>query len=196
RGIISERGDPLCIIGVDSSPACGVNATYYDTAKRPGRGAFLARFPDIRAVDAGQFARYRVYLAAPLFSEAEQQYNLVIHDLLTRHLFDVYLPQEVGDNSGCRDKAEHDRIFKKHVEALNAADIVVAICDGPDADSGTAWEMGYAYALGKRVVVLRTDFRMAGHRECVNLMLEESSTVVRSRDDLPSVLHSPLLLPP
>ncbi len=192
RETIRERGEPLCIVGVDSSPTCGVTATYYSAEKQPGRGTFLARFPDIRAFDVKTFARYRIYLAGPLFTEAELAYNRVLSNLLTRHLFDVYLPQEVGDNSSCRGRDEHRAIFDRHVLALREADIVVAVCDGADADSGTSWEMGYAYALGKPVVALRTDFRMAGHHECVNLMLEESAVVVMKKEDLPAALDSPL----
>ncbi|WP_243670953.1 nucleoside 2-deoxyribosyltransferase [Methanoculleus chikugoensis] len=60
-------------------------------------------------------------------------------------------------------------------------------------DSGTSWEMGYAYALKKKVVALRTDFRIAGHHERVNLMLEESAGVVTRKEDLPPrALGSPL----
>ncbi|MDN7024891.1 DUF523 domain-containing protein [Methanoculleus sp. FWC-SCC1] len=194
REIIRERGEPpLCIIGADSSPTCGVAATYYTAEKQPGRGVFLARFPEIRALDVKIFGKYRIYLAGPLFTEAETAYNLVIRDLLVRNLFEVYLPQEVGDTSHCRGKAEHRIIFTQHVRALDEADIVVAVCDGADADSGTSWEMGYAYAHGKRLVALRTDFRMAGHHECVNLMLEESAIVVLKKEELPGVLESPLV---
>ncbi|HQD26312.1 MULTISPECIES: nucleoside 2-deoxyribosyltransferase [Methanoculleus] len=194
RKIIRERGEPpLAIVGVDSSPTCGVNATYYSTEKQPGRGAFLARFPEIPAVDVKEFARYRVYLAGPLFSEAERTYNLAIHDLLESHLFDVYLPQEVGDTSHTRCREEHRAIFAQHLAALQDVDLVVAVVDGADADSGTSWEMGYAYALGKRVVALRTDFRIAGQHELVNLMLEESAEVVTKKEDLPRVLGSLLL---
>jgi len=175
---------------VDSSPTCGVNATYYSSEKQPGRGAFLARFPEIRAVDVKDFARYRIYLAAPLFSEAEQAYNLILRDLLEQHLFDVYLPQDVGDTSHTRCREEHAAIFAQHIQALQDADIVVAVIDGADADSGTSWEMGYAYALGKRVIALRTDFRIAGHHERVNLMLEESAIVVTEKEDLPRALGS------
>ena len=194
RKIIRERGEPpLASAGVDSSPTCGVNATYYSTEKQPGRGAFLARFPEIPAVDVKEFARYRVYLAGPLFSEAERTYNLAIHDLLESHLFDVYLPQEVGDTSHTRCREEHRAIFAQHLAALQDVDLVVAVVDGADADSGTSWEMGYAYALGKRVVALRTDFRIAGQHELVNLMLEESAEVVTKKEDLPRVLGSLLL---
>ena len=191
RAIIRERGEPpLAIVGVDSSPTCGVTATYYSSVKQPGRGAFLARFPDIRAVDVKEFARHRIYLAAPLFSEAERAYNLLLHDFLERHLFDVYLPQEVGDTSNTRCREEHQAIFAQHLLALQEADIVVGVIDGADADSGTSWEMGYAYALGRRIVALRTDFRIAGHHELVNLMLEESAAVITAKEDLPGVLGS------
>ena len=194
HAIIRERGAPLAIVGVDSSPACGVETTYYSSEKQPGRGAFLARFPDIRAVDVKEFARYRIYLAAPLFSEAEQAYNLVLHDLLEEHLFDVYLPQNVGDTSHTRCREDHQAIFAQHLQALQDADVVVAVIDGADADSGTSWEMGYAYASGTPVISVRTDFRRAGAHEHVNLMLEQSSRVVRNEDELLRALQSPFMV--
>jgi len=69
---------------------------------------------------------------------------------------------------------------------------MVAVIDGADADSGTAWEMGYAFALGKRVIALRTDFRSVGINEKVNLMLEQSATVVNSSEALIGAIQSPL----
>ena len=195
--IIKERGTPLCILGVNSSPTCGVTSTYYgsvgnESPKRDGRGVFLSRFAGIRAVDVAEFARYRVYLAAPLFSEAERTYNASLSDLLREHLFDVYLPQETGDDTDTRRQAEQVRIFSKNKEALDNADIVVAVIDGADADSGTAWEMGYAFARQKPVIAIRTDFRRTGTHEQVNLMLEESSVVISSPMQLPEAVKSPL----
>ena len=34
--------------------------------------------------------------------------------------------------------------------------------DGPDPDSGTSWECGYAYAKNKPVVLFRSDLRRSG----------------------------------
>jgi nucleoside 2-deoxyribosyltransferase/predicted secreted protein len=189
RGILEARGIPLGIIGVNSSPCCGVTAHYFgpggsEHPKRPGKGVFLARFPEIPAIDVEDFARYRIYLAAPLFSVAEKEYNKRLHELLSSHFFDVYLPQEVGDDTSQRDMESHREIFRKHREALDRTDVVVAVIDGADADSGTAWEMGYAYAHGIPVLAIRTDFRMAGHHEHVNLMLEQSARLVRSTREL------------
>ena len=45
--------------------------------------------------------------------------------------------------------------------------------DGPDPDSGTCWECGYAYATKKPVVLFRSDFRGSGDADDIpyNAML-------------------------
>ncbi|MGA2160842.1 MAG: nucleoside 2-deoxyribosyltransferase [Methanoregula sp.] len=194
--IIKERGSPLCILGVNSSPTCGVTSTYYGaegdkSAKRSGRGVFYVKFPDIPAQDVAEFSKYRIYLAAPLFSEAERSYNTVIAELLRAHYYEVYLPQDTGDNHSVRDKQEYAQIYNRNRRAIRDADIMVAIIDGADADSGTAWEMGYAAALKKPVIAIRTDFRMAGRHERVNLMLEQATRVVTDKNELLVALGVP-----
>lgn len=52
--------------------------------------------------------------------------------------------------------------------------MVVALIDGADVDSGAAWELGYAYARGKPIIALRTDYRGAEEGP-VNIMIERSS---------------------
>jgi nucleoside 2-deoxyribosyltransferase/predicted secreted protein len=197
ESVIVQRSNPVCILGVDSSPTCGVTSTYYGSEgssppKRNGRGVFLKGFPEIVAMDVTTFSRYRVYLAAPLFSEAERSYNRSIEELLRKNFFEVYLPQQAGDDSEIRGKEEQQLIFLKNLKALENADIIVAIIDGADADSGTAWEMGYAFALGKKVIGLRTDFRRSGNYEKVNFMLEESAIVVTNTSQLLEEIKSPL----
>jgi nucleoside 2-deoxyribosyltransferase len=176
-----------------------VTSTYYGSEggrppKREGRGVFFARFPGITAIDVTDFARYRIYLAAPLFSEAERSYNATLAERLKEQFFEVHVPQDVGDDSSGRDREEHERIFAANRSALERADLIVAVIDGADADSGTAWEMGYASALGKPVFALRTDFRKVGLNEHVNLMLEQSASVVRSIHELLALLKSPRTL--
>jgi len=192
---LRRRGLPLCIVGVDSSPCCGVNQTHAgerpgEPSKRPGRGAFLARFPAVQAVDVTAFARYRIYLAAPLFSQAERTYNRGLARALADHCFEVYLPQEKSDkNDTCgRDSDTTRRIYEDNLAAIRSADLLVAVCDGADTVSGVAWEMGYAAALGIPVVAIRTDFRRVGISERVNLMLEESGRFVENLDELLAVI--------
>jgi nucleoside 2-deoxyribosyltransferase/predicted secreted protein len=194
RDSIRLRGPPLCIIGVNSSPTCGVSSTYYGSegaipSKREGRGVFLSKFPAVPAMDVTVFARYRVYLAAPLFSDAERVFNASVARFLRTHLFAVHLPQEAGDDTDIRDIREQERLFLMNKTALEESDLVVAIIDGADADSGTAWEMGYAFASGKPVIALRTDFRRVGYYEHVNLMLEQSAKVVGNMDALLAALE-------
>jgi len=197
RKMVRERGNPLCIIGVNSSPTCGSTTTHYgslepgSSSKRPGRGVFLDRFPEIPVIDVSVFSRYRVYLAAPLFSDAERQFNLQLSTMLESHFFEVYLPQEAGDDSHDRGREEHWRIFESNLKALAESDMLVAVIEGADADSGTSWEMGYAFGHGIPVYSVRTDFRIAGQHELVNLMLEQSSVIVRNVGDLPRILNSP-----
>ncbi len=103
----------------------------------------------------------------------------------------IYLNRQVTIQK-YRDKAEQGLIFSKNLKALESADIIVAIIDGADADSGTAWEMGYAFARGKKVIGLRTDFRRSGNHEKVNFMLEESAIVVTNTNQLLDEIKSPL----
>ena len=51
--------------------------------------------------------------------------------------------------------------------------------DGPDPDSGTGWECGYAYRK-KPILLYRTDFRQAGDADDTpfNLMMLKSATAV------------------
>jgi nucleoside 2-deoxyribosyltransferase/predicted secreted protein len=196
RDIMADAGSPVLIVGVDSSPSCGVNRNWKSPAGRDsGRGVFLARFPDSTAVDVYDAAAYRVYLAAPLFSEAERRWNTRVKDLLQSFSYEVYLPQEGDDTDAGRDDAAFREIFRANLAALDTSDLVVAVIDGADADSGTCWEMGYAYAKGISIIAVRTDFRKAGNHELVNLMLEQAATVVRSLDELVSCLPCPIPAP-
>src|SRR5580704_16983392 len=114
----------------------------------------------------------KIYLAGPLFSLAEQSFNAELARFLESKGFEVWLPQEHEP----RDQTAR-AIFEMDVAAIDWADMVVACMDGPDPDSGTAWECGYAYAKGKPVVCYRTDFRLTGDTEgaSYNLMLSESA---------------------
>ena len=63
--------------------------------------------------------------------------------------------------------------------------------DGSDSDSGTSWEIGYAYATGKPIVLIRTDIREgAGTAGPNNAMLAESPTI---RVDMPAASTSEVI---
>ncbi|MDW7733204.1 MAG: nucleoside 2-deoxyribosyltransferase [Methanolobus sp.] len=118
----------------------------------------------------------QIYLAGPLFSRAERDFNLYLRDRLVEIGFKVFLPQEDGDDTlSSRLEEKMRNIFINDVKGIDESDIVLAVLDGgSDVDSGTAWEMGYAYAKGIPVLGLKTDFRTFGDEGIVNLMMEMS----------------------
>ncbi len=132
----------------------------------------------------------RIYLAGPLFSHAELEYNRKLRDLLLNKDFSVFLPQEdAEDTTDEREKQNQECIFKKCVESVDSSDIVVAVLDGVDVDSGTAWEIGYAYAKEKPVIGLRTDFRSLSDG-IVNLMVEMAIVALaRDEDELLQIIE-------
>jgi nucleoside 2-deoxyribosyltransferase len=113
----------------------------------------------------------RLYLAGPLFTTAEREFNDRVAALLRQAGYEVFLPQEQEQ----RDMSARD-IFLGDVAGVDWANVVVANMDGPDPDSGTCWECGYAYRK-KPIVLYRTDFRAAHEpdKSPYNLMLTESA---------------------
>ena len=112
----------------------------------------------------------KIYLAGPLFSTAEREFNARLAQELRQRGFEVFLPQESEQAS-----MTPRQIFQEDVRGIDWADVVVANMDGPDPDSGTCWELGYAYGKGKPQVVYRTDFRLFEGNDKINLMMTESA---------------------
>jgi nucleoside 2-deoxyribosyltransferase len=115
----------------------------------------------------------KLYLAAPLFSEGERAFNLFVAGALEAEGHAIYLPQR--DMSPAEGIGRTLTIFQANVAALGRTDAVVAICDGPQIDDGTAWEIGYAYGRNIQIFGLRTDTRIGPQPdERINLMVLES----------------------
>ena len=120
----------------------------------------------------------KVYFAGPLFTTAERAWNAEVVAALRAAGHEVFLPQEKEPG---KDAAG---IFAADVDGIDSADGLVAVMDGPDPDSGTCWEVGYAYGNSKPIVLVRTDFRdLAGTAGRYNPMMTESATI---RLDLPA----------
>jgi nucleoside 2-deoxyribosyltransferase len=114
----------------------------------------------------------KLFLSGPLFTVAEREFNAGLARFLDAQGFEVWLPQERVPRGGAK------AIFQSCVKGIEWADAVVACMDGPDPDSGTAWEVGYAYAKRKPIVCYRSDFRSGGDTKGApyNLMLSEAAT--------------------
>jgi nucleoside 2-deoxyribosyltransferase len=118
-----------------------------------------------------------VYLAGPLFTQAEWQWNQRLAEALQEHSLQVILPQDGAAPMLSGEKEFNARgLFDQNLQSIDRSDVVVALFDGPDVDSGTAWECGYAFKSAKPVVGVRTDIRAGGDdpQAAINLMLSIS----------------------
>ncbi len=142
-----------------------------------------------------------VYVAGPLFSEAERTFLEKMVDILAESANldpykDFFLPHRDGGELGKGPKRKD--IFDLDMNKLNSADIVVALLDGQDVDSGTCIELGYAHAKGKKIFGILTDFRsyytsdVEPHRP--NLMIwgvcEKGATLFHKLTDLAESFRS------
>ncbi len=132
---------------------------------------------------------HKIYLSGPLFSASEIAWGERFSALLREHLTDmeVIWPHEIVP-----DRAVPEGIFRANLKALDECDLMIAVLDGAQVDDGTAWEIGYFFSQGKKILGIRTDFRRAGESDGsrVNLMIERSCvTVASSTEELYSELE-------
>ena len=96
----------------------------------------------------------RIYFAAPLFNEAEREYNLKLVTLLESYGYEVFLPQRDGflapELEGKTEEEKTEMIFRKDRDEVLKADILFMVLDGRVPDEGACVELGIAYANGKR----------------------------------------------
>ena len=106
----------------------------------------------------------RVYLAGPLFSEAERTFNVRVTELL-EEFTEVYLPERDGElmtdliDTGVPSDVAASRVFRRDMDAIRQADYLIAILDGRAIDEGVAFELGVALSHSKRCIGLQTDCR-------------------------------------
>ena len=120
----------------------------------------------------------KIYIAGPLFCEAELSANERIDRILRECGHSTYLPQRDG---GCFATmpdlidgiTKEQVLFRNDIEALNWCDTLLFLMDGRVPDEGACFELGYAYATGKRCIGYKTDSRTFMYGKD-NLMLRES----------------------
>lgn len=117
-----------------------------------------------------------VYLAGPFFSDSQIEIVKDLNKSLQKNetIGNIFVPMEHQMNDG--DLVEFTSPWAKAVamndyKNVRESDIVVAIVDfdGQDMDSGTAAELGYAYATGRPVFL----YHAKNHDMMVNLMATE-----------------------
>jgi nucleoside 2-deoxyribosyltransferase len=154
----------------------------------------------------------KLYLASPLgFAESTRWFMGEVESVVGVHgvevvnpwRYDATLGESVARAERARSRerrlillqAINTEIAERNEKAIRGCDLMVAVLDGVDVDSGTASEVGFAYGLKKRIIGLRTDFRLSGDNEAalinvqVRYWIETSGgSIVRSLRELGSLV--------
>jgi len=116
------------------------------------------------------------YIAGPLFSEGERYFLQQIDQICQKLNVKTFLPHRDADHN-----QSQKNIFDLNIENLKKCDILVAVLDGSDVDSGTAFEIGFCFQLHKFIIGIRTDYRKTAIENVpdplaaeVNLMIQYS----------------------
>lgn len=121
----------------------------------------------------------KAYLAGPLFSRAELDFNLRFAALLTAACSDLALEFVLPQDRSAELVGQPDflaSMYRFCLDQIDRCDVVVCVLEGADADSDTCVEIGYAVAKRRPIVGLRTDLRSSEDRG-VNLMVAQSCDV-------------------
>jgi len=119
----------------------------------------------------------KIYLASPLgFSPEYRSYREKIKARLVQLGYEVFDPWAQPFSKAIREASKiedyHERlaaftrlatdIGSVNENAIRDCDILLAVLDGAEVDSGTASEVGFAVGIGKPCHGLRTDWRDSG----------------------------------
>ncbi|MDA2970182.1 MAG: nucleoside 2-deoxyribosyltransferase [Actinomycetota bacterium] len=131
----------------------------------------------------------KVYIAGPLFDDHEREYLEKIATTLEKIGYQTFLPhRDAGLVEGEFTHSKKTEIFDIDIEALNEADILVALLTGRDVDSGTAAEVGIAYAQSKTLIGVN-----ANNIKIINNfvwgLFDYGNRIVNNIDELEDVLN-------
>lgn len=100
----------------------------------------------------------KVYWANSLFSEADRDFNAKCITRLRECGFVVLDPQENLFNNP-QATSNTGKVFETDTQMISDCDVFIACIDQETIDAGVTCELGIAWAQGKTICALYTDFR-------------------------------------
>jgi len=145
----------------------------------------------------------RLYVAGPLFSEAERSWLDMLAARLRTEDFDCFVPHEHFPELA---DVTVEAVYRIDTEGLRSADALVAWLDGAMVDDGTACEIGMFAELARSqseryrgIVGIATDLRLERRRQqgvvgggmnlFVSGAIESCGKIVYAVDDVVAALH-------
>ncbi len=136
-----------------------------------------------------------IYLANPLgFTEAGRHF---LHEKLIPTIEDLgytvinpfeEISKEEVEEAKASDFKEREENLKEldrgmgesNRKSIENCDIVIAVLEGSDVDSGTAAEVGYATGIGKKIIGYRSDFRLSSENIGTEINLQVQYFIEKS----------------
>jgi len=119
--------------------------------------------------------KYRTLIIGSLFTLAERDFNVALAAALAKQSNNrlvVTLPQIEAEKFKKGDQYDLEAIRLDCEKNAFEYEIVIAILEGADCDSGTCYELGYRAGHGGGLTIgVRTDFRQSENGSRVNAML-------------------------
>lgn len=133
----------------------------------------------------------KVYLAGPFFNDKQIEYIEKAENILRNKGFDLFSPRDHTIENGdmLPNNIWGKEVFKMDISAIDSCDLVVAIYSGMYSDTGTAMEIGYAYAKGKDILIVCTDLE----DEQSLMIINSSKAILRDIDSLSTFNFSEMI---
>lgn len=98
----------------------------------------------------------KFYLASPFFTDKQRDTVCKVANILRAAGHEVFVPMEhkIEDAWSYSPKEWAEKVFSMDVDAIRTCDEVIALYYGLNSDTGTAFEIGYAYASSIPVHVI------------------------------------------
>jgi len=124
----------------------------------------------------------KIYIAGPLCTEGNRKFLEKINKICEELGFDTFLPHR--DAGLFKELKDISDISKRDVEELHKCAVLIGVLDGICVGAGTAWEMGYFQALGKKVIGLKTDRKVSESISDISAVIAGQVEIVESLEEL------------
>ncbi len=130
----------------------------------------------------------KVYIAGPLCDKENRKFLEKLDKICKEAGFETFLPHsDAGLFTNLKDV---ERISKRDIEELHKSDLLIGVLDGIYVGAGTAWEMGYAQAIGKKVIGLKTDRKVDESIADISVVIAGSVYIIESLEELKKELKN------
>jgi nucleoside 2-deoxyribosyltransferase len=132
--------------------------------------------------------KIKVYIAGKLCSESERDFLEKLAKIVEELNFETFLPhRDVGLVKGMEDV---EKAFNGDIlTGFKGVSLVVADLNGLHIGSGTAWELGYAYARGIPVIGIKEDEPIEDALDSLSAIIIHSTKIVSSLEELKGMLE-------